>query len=111
MQTALGNLFTHIPANLPEELVENLFEKDHIKIERIVSRGHTTPADVWYNQNWDEWVLLMQGAATIVYENGQLIDLKPGDYLLIPAHTKHKVAWTEPDIDSIWMAVHIKSTD
>lgn len=109
MPTAPGNLFTAIPDNLPKELFETLFAQNSVKIERIISRGYATPSDEWYDQEWDEWVLLLQGTAQLVYEDSELIDLHPGDYLLIPAHTRHRVTWTAPDVDSIWLAVHVRN--
>lgn len=102
------DLLTHIPANLPEELFEALFENRHVKIERIVSRGHRTPDDFWYDQAWDEWVLLLQGSAGLrLAGEADLVILGPGEALLIPAGTKHQVAWTEADTDTVWLAVHI----
>ncbi len=105
--TTPRNLYTAIPTDLPDELFETLLAQNTVKIERIVSRGHVTPSGEWYDQAGDEWVLLLQGAAQLAYEDGELIDLHPGDYLLIPAHARHRVAWTAPDADSIWLAVHV----
>ncbi len=107
MPTSPGNLLTAIPDDLPDELFETLFAENNVKIERIISHGHVTPSGEWYDQDWDEWVLLLQGAAQLAYENGKLIDLHPGDYLLIPAGTRHRVTWTAPDVKSIWLAVHV----
>ncbi|MFU8787921.1 MAG: cupin domain-containing protein [Methylobacter sp.] len=100
------NIFNNIPAQLPEELFESLLKRDNFHIERIVSHGHTTPTGQWYDQNGDEWVLLLQGQALIAYPELQSIRLMPGDYLLIPAHQRHRVEWTQPDVDTIWLAVH-----
>jgi cupin 2 domain-containing protein len=30
----------------------------------------------------------------------------PGDYLHIPAHRRHRVAWTDPAQSTVWLAVH-----
>ncbi len=102
----LNNIFSHIPSELPEELFTSLLNQDKVKIERIVSKGHTTPAGEWYDQAQDEWVLLLQGQAILAYEQHN-ITLTTGDTIFIPAHTKHRVEWTAPDIQTIWLAVHL----
>ena len=102
------NIFAEIPEQLPEELFECILKQDNIVIERIVSNGHITPAGQWYNQSLDEWVMLLQGQAILLFEeNQQLIRLAPGDYLLIPAHARHRVEWTLPDFNTIWLAIHL----
>jgi cupin 2 domain-containing protein len=77
-----------------------------VKIERIVSRGHATPEGEWYDQERHEFVLLVQGAARLAWADGSETALAPGDWLHIPARQKHRVTWTDPDQDSIWLAVH-----
>lgn len=102
------NIFKDIPESLKEELFETLLRSDNIHIERIVSRGHVTPTGQWYDQAWDEWVILLQGQAALRYQaEDASTTLNPGDYLLIPAHTKHRVEWTLPDVDSVWLAIHL----
>lgn len=104
-----GNIFTGIPAQLPQELFTVLLDNSAVRIERIVSRGHRTEDDDWYDQDGDEWVILLQGQAVIVYERDLgAITLNPGDYLLIPAHVRHRVDWTAPEIDTVWLAVHLQ---
>lgn len=111
MNNSKNNIFTHIPDQLPSEYFESLFKKDNLHIERIVSKGHTTPSGQWYDQNWDEWVLLLQGNAIIEYEDDlPKVAMSTGDYLLIPANVKHRVAWTDTDTDTIWLAVHLHKT-
>lgn len=105
---AAGNLFAGVPDALPGELFENLLERPGCRIERIVSRGQATPAGQWYDQAWDEWVLLVKGAAALELEGREsLLELAPGDYLLIPAHCRHRVAWTAADEDTVWLALHL----
>ena len=99
------NLFTHLPTNLPEELFTTLLQSPKFRIERIVSHGHKFPDGFWYDQPTGEWVIVLKGAARIEFE-GKTVEMKPGDYLSIPAHTKHRVAWTTPDEPTIWLAVH-----
>ena len=101
------NIFAQIPEQIPEELFECILKQDNIVIERIVSNGHISPVGQWYDQARDEWVILLQGKATLLFEKDQiLISLAPGDYLLIPAHTRHRVEWSQPDFNTIWLAIH-----
>jgi cupin 2 domain-containing protein len=102
----MQNLLQNIQADLPEEYFETLAQSDSVHIERIVSTGHATPAGEWYDQERNEWVLLLQGAARLEFEDGREAALAPGDWLDIPAHQKHRVAWTDPGQDTIWVAVH-----
>jgi cupin 2 domain-containing protein len=104
------NVFTTLPANLPEELLTPLLQTSGVRIERIVSHGHQSPEGFWYDQPAAEWVIVLKGAAKIEFD-GKTVELKPGDYLDIPAHTKHRVAWTTPDEPTIWLAVHYEGGD
>ncbi|KIH78157.1 homogentisate 1,2-dioxygenase [Geoalkalibacter ferrihydriticus] len=100
------NLFQAIPAQLPDELLQTLAGNDQVRIERIVSRGHSSPKGFWYDQPQDEFVLLVQGEAALEFQDpGESVRLVQGDWLVIPAHRKHRVAWTSPHQDSIWLAV------
>jgi cupin 2 domain-containing protein len=100
----MPNLLASIPANLPDELVETLVKATSIRIERIVSDGQCSPDDFWYDQTENEFVLLVQGAARLRFEN-EAIELRPCDWINIPAHRKHRVEWTSPDEKTIWLAV------
>ena len=100
------NIFESIPSDMGDEIFDVLVEKDALRIERIISKGHQSPSVGWYNQEQDEWVIVLQGAAIITFEDGCDSKLGRGDYLHIPAHTKHKVSWTNPEIETIWLAVH-----
>lgn len=106
MRMKKGNLFTQIPASLAQELFEPLLEHEAIRIERIVSRGQSSPERGWYDQAQDEWVAVLRGGATLGFEDGSSIDLAPGDYLVIPAHCKHRVISTSSSSETIWLAVH-----
>lgn len=100
------NIF-ELPEKLRDrELFEPLIQTDQVLIERIISTGQTTPEGEWYDQPRDEWVLLLQGEAQLTYEDGMSIDLKTGDYLLIPAHQKHRVSYTSSNPACIWLAIH-----
>jgi cupin 2 domain-containing protein len=89
----------------PEELTTVLQEGHGVRIERIVSTGHRSPDGFWYDQDQAEWVLVLKGAARLQFE-GRLLEMRPGDFVSIPAHQKHRVAWTTPDEPTIWLAVH-----
>lgn len=103
----MKNLFRSIPQHLPEELFETLAESSQVRVERIVSRRHITPQTDIYDQAWDEWVVLLQGEARLWLEDQPIeVCLSPGDYLLIKAHTKHRVTYTSEASDTIWLAVH-----
>lgn len=107
MRPTATSIFADIPAHLPEEQLLALCGHSHLKIERIVSKGHVTASEQWYDQAWDEWVLLLQGQAILVFaDDPEPLQLMPGDYVLIPAHCRHRVSWTLPDAHSIWLAIH-----
>jgi cupin 2 domain-containing protein len=103
-----GNLFSGVPGTLPEELFETLLERPGCRLERIVSRGHATPPGQWYDQREEEWVLLVKGAAALEIEGeGGVRELGPGDYLLLPAHCRHRVAWTSAGEETVWLALNL----
>jgi cupin 2 domain-containing protein len=105
----IGNIFSALPESLPEELFQPLAESDSVRIERIVSLGHGTPEGEWYDQERDEWVLLLSGGAGLLFEGEESPRrIEPGDWLLIPAHCRHRVAWTDKRVCSIWLAVHFQ---
>jgi cupin 2 domain-containing protein len=99
------NLFEDVPTQLPSELIEVLAEGESVRIERIVSTGHATDPDNWYDQEQDEWVVVLKGEAKLRFDDGELVTMTPGDHLLIPAHRRHRVEWTTPDEPTVWIAV------
>jgi cupin 2 domain-containing protein len=102
----MKNIFSSLPDKLENESFEELLRYKNIKIERIVSQGHTSPGNGWYDQQENEWVIVLEGYGTILFESGDEVNLKKGDYLNIPARTRHKVTRTDPDNITIWLAVH-----
>lgn len=100
-----GELTSRIPAALPEELIDILSDHGGVRIERIVSRGHTSPPDFWYDQEEHEFVLLVQGEARLDIEGRPALSLTAGTWVLLPAHTKHRVAFTPLEVDTIWLAI------
>ena len=102
----VDNLFAEIPREMPEEIVGEILRTDFLKIERIVSRGQASPPGFWYDQETDEWVLLVKGGASLRFFDGREIALMPGDHLLIPHHVRHRVERTDPEGETIWLAIH-----
>jgi len=108
----MPNLFDAIPGDLPGELFETILETGGFKLERIVSAGHATPPGEWYDQDADEWVILLRGRAGLRFEGeAELQVLEAGDYVLIAAHRRHRVEWTEPGVKTIWLALHYESRE
>jgi len=102
----MPNIF-NLPSQLPnQEQFETIVSSNNLLIERIISTGQTTPTGEWYDQQQDEWVILLQGEAILLYDDGSKIELKAGDYLLIHAHQKHRVEWTSSQPTCIWLAIH-----
>ncbi|WP_425214380.1 cupin domain-containing protein [Tumidithrix helvetica] len=102
----MANIFNLPQVPIPSELFEPLASGDGILIERIISRGQITPEGQWYDQDTDEWAILLQGEAEIAYMDGSRQQLRVGDHILIPAHQKHRVAYTSAEPVCIWLAVH-----
>jgi cupin 2 domain-containing protein len=101
------NLLADLPPELPSELVSTMLAAARVRIEQIVSHGHVSPRDFWYDQDQHEWVVVLKGAARLQFEDEeQPVEMKPGDYLNIPAHRRHRVEWTAPNELTIWLAVH-----
>jgi cupin 2 domain-containing protein len=102
----MANIFD-LPLSLTNrELFESIISNDNLLIERIISTGQTTAPGEWYAQEKDEWVILLQGEASIAYADGSQIKLTTGDYLFIPAHQKHRVDYTSINPPCIWLAIH-----
>ena len=75
-----------------------------MRIERIVSQGHSSPHGFWYDQDQNEWVVLLKGAARLEFED-EKVELRHRDFINIPAHRKHRVDWTTPDEPTVWLGV------
>lgn len=105
---ARGNLL-RLPPRAPGavELIEVLAAGGTFRIERLVSTGQATPEGEWYDQGWDEWVALLQGRATLGWEDGRREELRAGDWAWIPAHARHRVEATSADPPCVWVAVHV----
>lgn len=102
----LNNIFKNLPANLNEEFFEQILTTENFVVERIISDGHASQKDFWYDQTKNEFVILISGSAQIQYDDGNMISLNPGDYLIIPAHKKHRVESTDKNEKTFWLAIH-----
>ncbi len=101
----MNNIYESIPDNIPNEVFLDVLKGQNIRIERILSKGQTSPQTGWYDQDENEWVIVLQGSGTILFEDGKEVTLGPGDYLNIERHQRHKVTWTDPDRTTLWLAV------
>ena len=115
MSDSIFNLYDDIPFDLPpeqfpeaEQFLE-LARSPHVRIERIVSHGHTTPLETWYDQIDNEWVVVLKGSAQIFFDGDEEPRLlQVGDTINIPAHRRHRVVWTDPQNPTVWLAIHYK---
>ena len=98
------NLLTGVPTSIPDEIFETIISKSNIKIERIISKGHKSEPNFWYDQDKSEWILILKGEARLQFED-KSIYLTSGDYLNIAPHQKHRIDWTTPESETIWLAV------
>ena len=106
MSLLLNNIFEDLPNNLQSEVIEDIVKSDSLRIERIISKGHTTPPSQWFDQEQNEWVIVLQGEAIIDFEEGDEQRMLRGSYLNIPAHCRHRVKWTKPETETVWLAIH-----
>jgi cupin 2 domain-containing protein len=103
------NLLASLPERLDAEQIIALVATETVRIERIVSTGQASPPGFWYDQDRAEWVLLLAGSAGLLFEGeGEPRVLRSGDYLLIPAHRRHRVVWTDAAQPTVWLAVHFR---
>jgi cupin 2 domain-containing protein len=103
----MENIYNNIPDHLPRELFDGILSGRDFRMERIVSRGHKTPEGTWYDQDEDEWVLVLKGCAGLCIQGRkEVIVMGPGDYVHLDAHVKHRVEWTDEAGETVWLAIH-----
>lgn len=100
-----NNIFSDLPASLEQEVFEDILNRENIRIERIISQGHSAPETGWFDQDENEWVIVLTGSASLLFEGENEIKLSEGDYLMVPAHQRHKVLKTDPEQPTIWLAI------
>jgi cupin 2 domain-containing protein len=106
------NLFADLPDRLAadEEAVQTLHETPNVRIERIVSTGQASPPGFWYDQERDEWVVLLAGSAGLRFaDEPEARRLGPGDWVNIPARRRHRVEWTDSAEPTVWLAIHYRN--
>jgi cupin 2 domain-containing protein len=104
-----GDLFADVPRSVAEEEISILAQTAGARIEKIVSTGQASPAGFWYDQDFDEWVFLLSGSAGLLIEGEDAPrELRPGAYVEIPAHVRHRVEWTDAEQPTVWLAIHFK---
>ena len=104
---AVGNLLASLPDAGAGEQVTPLIETANLRLERIVSHAHASPEGFWYDQDRAEWVMVLQGTAGLQFEGEDAARvLRSGDFVQIPAHVRHRVAWTDPAGPTVWLALH-----
>jgi cupin 2 domain-containing protein len=110
MTVRAGNLFADISATGAEqEEFTEILARPGLKIERIISHGQASPPEFWYDQTWNEWVLVLRGSATLRFEDEPATRaLSAGDYVFIPARKRHRVACTDPQQPTVWLAIHFE---
>jgi cupin 2 domain-containing protein len=102
-----GNLFENLPREFPAELFSTVLRTPGVRIERIVSQGQGSPPGFWYNQDENEWVVVLEGHAAVQFDGEpHAVELQRGSFLNIPAHVRHRVAWTDSSQKTIWLAIH-----
>lgn len=106
---AKGNILGALPDASAAEVFEPLWRQGGVLIERIVSQGQRSAPDTWYEQEQNEWVMLVKGAARLRWGDGSETVLSEGDYVAIPALRKHRVEWTDPNQETVWLAIHLPS--
>ena len=102
-----GNLLAALPGALDAERIEVLAQRGGARVERIVSTGQSSPDGFWYDQDHDEWVTVVSGAAVLEIEGEGAVELGPGDWRMLPARQRHRVAATSLEEPTVWLAMHL----
>ena len=109
MTIEVRNIFALVPPAASHEQLTMLLAATNMQLERIVSHAHASPEGFWYDQEWAEWVIVLKGSAGLHFEGESAPRvLSPGDYLEIPPHTRHRVAWTDATEPTVWLALHYR---
>jgi len=106
MEIVSKNIYKDLPKNLSEEVFQVIAENSNVKIEKIISNGQSSPPNFWYDQEENEFVILLKGETELLFENDEHIKMLPGDYIIIPSHKKHRVEKTSETEETIWLAIH-----
>jgi len=104
-EAMLPHFFSSSEPETSQETFHTLHQDARVKIERIASHGQASAEGFWYDQPDDEWVTLVQGEASLVFDDGRTVALQAGDHVLVPKHQRHRVERTSAN--ALWLAVHI----
>jgi cupin 2 domain-containing protein len=100
------NLLSPLADVRAAEQTETLLTRPGMRVVRIVSLGQASSPGFWYDQPEGEWVLVLAGAAKLRFaDEPQARLLRPGDWLDIDPHRRHRVDWTDPATPTVWLAV------
>ncbi len=103
----MQSLTKHNYSDTSDEIFESLLKKPGFLLERIITNGQTTPRGEWLCQARSEFVLMVKGSASLLFkENGGLVQLQPGDYIIIGQNKSHRVESVSQDEETIWLALH-----
>lgn len=97
--------FSPLSPPLSGEALEEVCRTGSFRVERIISSDFSSPPSFWYDQEEDEWVVLLSGEGTLEFEDGSLERLREGDWIFLPARLRHRVAATTQDPPCVWLAV------
>lgn len=101
----IKNIFDDFPKNDDKEFIEEILSAKDFKLDRIISEGHNSPPNFWYDQDKNEFIFLLKGKAELSFDNGEKYELIPGDYMIINAHQKHRVDRTDPNQKTFWLTI------
>ncbi|MDH5925838.1 cupin domain-containing protein [Vibrio lentus] len=101
----MSNIYSDVPSSIPNEIFNDIITTENVRIERILSHGHSSPEQGWYDQDENEWVMVLEGQGVIEFEDGRVVTLSKEDYINIAAREKHKVVGTDRGVVTIWLAV------
>ncbi len=108
----VANLLEQVDsAENSKELIEVLACGENIRVERIVSLGHCSETGFWYDEPQAEWVTVLSGEARIRFlSEDKVIHMRQGDHITIAPHEKHRVEWTTPNDQTVWLAIYFSPT-
>jgi len=106
----VSNFYNYSYIEKNRELFETIVEKNnvHIKIKKIISVSYSDDNNKWYDQDEDEWVMVLRGKAGIKFSDGEIINMQEGDYIFIPQHKKHQIIYTSNNPPCFWLAIYLK---
>ena len=96
-----GRLLDASDAPATGERAEEMVRVRNLVIEQVLS-GTVAPVD--YDQDEDEFAVVLEGAAVLDVA-AERVELSAGDWVLLPARTPHRLLHTEPGTS--WLTVKL----